>query len=73
VVCLGLALPFGKVAFAPKWPDLAWLWAINNLLIVCSTEEAVFRGYLQEGLKQRFGERPDGEALAIAVAARCSG
>ncbi len=58
---------------APKWPEGAWLWAINNLLIVCLTEEAVFRGYLQEGLKRRFGERRHGEALAIAGAATLFG
>jgi hypothetical protein len=46
IVCLGLALVFGQVAVAPKWPPLGWLWAINNLLPVCLTEEAVFRGYL---------------------------
>jgi hypothetical protein len=73
VVVLGLAFVIGDVAFAPKWPDRAWLWAINKLLIVCLTEEAVFRGYLQEGLKQRFGERRHGEALAIAVAATLFG
>jgi hypothetical protein len=33
--CLGLALLLGKVAFAPKWPEVGWLWAINNLLLVC--------------------------------------
>ncbi len=73
VVVLGLAFLFGEVAMAPKWTDGAWLWAINNLLIVCLTEEAVFRAYVQEGLKQRFGERRHGEALAIAVAATLFG
>ena len=73
VVVLGFAFLFGEVAIAPKWPDGAWLWAINNLLIVCLTEEAVFRGYLQEGLMRRFAERRHGEALAIAVAAALFG
>ncbi len=36
-VVLGVAFLFGEVAMAPKWPDGAWLWAINNLLIACLT------------------------------------
>jgi uncharacterized protein len=69
IVCLGLALAFGQVAVAPKWPPLGWLWAINNLLLVCLTEEAVFRGYLQEGMTRRLGERRHADAIAVMVAA----
>ena len=68
-ICLGLALLLGEVAFAPKWPELGWLWAINNLLLVCLTEEALFRGYLQEELSRRLRARDGGEMLAIAIAA----
>jgi membrane protease YdiL (CAAX protease family) len=73
VVCLGLALALGEVAFAPKWPAIAWLWALNNLLLVCLTEEALFRGYLQEELTRRFAELRGGEAVAIALAAALFG
>lgn len=69
VVCLGLGVALGKLDFAPKWPHLGWLWALNNLLLVCLTEEALFRGYLQEGLTRRFSERAYGEALAVGIAA----
>lgn len=65
---LGLALAIGMVAFAPKWPDLGWLWAINNLLLVCLTEEALFRGYLQEGLSRWLAGGRYSEAVAIGVA-----
>jgi membrane protease YdiL (CAAX protease family) len=73
VVCLGLALVLGEMAIAPKWPDVGWLWAINNLLLVCLTEEALFRGYLQEGLTRRFADRRGGETFAIAIAAALFG
>ena len=73
VVALGLALAMGEVGFAPNWPALGWLWAINNLLLVCLTEEALFRGYLQEELTRRFGERRHGQALAIGAAAALFG
>ena len=73
MACLGLALALGEVAFAPKWPALGWLWALNNLLLVCLTEEALFRGYLQEELHRRLGDRRHGEVFAISVAAALFG
>jgi membrane protease YdiL (CAAX protease family) len=71
--CLALALGLGKVAFAPGWPDSGWIWAINNLLLVCLTEEALFRGYVQEGLTQWLAGRRYGGAIAIGVAAALFG
>jgi membrane protease YdiL (CAAX protease family) len=73
VVCLGLALALGKVLPAPKWPDPGWIWAINNLLLVCLTEEALFRGYLQEGVTRWLAGRRYGEAFAIGAAAALFG
>ncbi|MDR0209300.1 MAG: CPBP family intramembrane metalloprotease [Pseudomonas putida] len=54
-VCLGGAWALGIVAWAPKWPDQAWLWLLNNLLLVSLTEELLFRGYIQGGLQRLFG------------------
>lgn len=73
IVCLGLGVVLGKLSYEPKWPHLGWLWAINNLLLVCMTEEAVFRGYLQDSLSRRFTRSRHGEALAIAIAAALFG
>ncbi len=71
--CLGLALALGVVAWAPKWPALGLLWALNNLLLVAMTEEAMFRGYLQGALQRLWRERRGGAWLATAVAAAAFG
>ena len=68
-LCLGLTYALGQIAWAPKWPAWGLLWALNNLLLVTLAEEALFRGYLQEGLMRRWRERRWGDAAAIAVAA----
>lgn len=69
LVCLGLGVALGPLAYAPKWPPLAWLWVLNNLLLVCLAEEAFFRGYLQEALGRRLAVHRHGHALAIVFAA----
>lgn len=69
VVWLGLVVALGAANLEPKWPEFAWIWVLNNLLLVAFTEETLFRGYLQEAMVRRFGERRDGEFLAIGVAA----
>jgi len=53
---------------APKWPEQAWLWVLNNLLLVTLVEEALFRGYIQGGLSQRLKHLPYGENLALLLA-----
>jgi membrane protease YdiL (CAAX protease family) len=68
VLALGGALLLGVIAWAPKWPDQAWLWVLNNLLLVTLVEEALFRGYIQGGLSQRFKLLPYGDNLALLLA-----
>lgn len=68
VLALGGALLLGVISWAPKWPDHAWLWVLNNLLLVTLVEEALFRGYIQGGLTQSFKNLPYGEHLALLLA-----
>ncbi|MDR6609246.1 CPBP family intramembrane glutamic endopeptidase [Pseudomonas synxantha] len=68
VLALGGALLLGIIAWAPKWPDQAWLWLLNNLLLVTLVEEALFRGYIQGGLSRCLKNRPYGENLALLLA-----
>ncbi|MEE1868954.1 MULTISPECIES: CPBP family intramembrane glutamic endopeptidase [Pseudomonas] len=50
--CLGGAWLVGIITWTPKWPEQAWLWMLNNLLLVSLTEELLFRGYIQGGLQR---------------------
>lgn len=68
VLALGGALLMGIITWAPKWPDQAWLWMLNNLLLVSLVEEALFRGYIQGGLSRIMKTLPQGENLALLLA-----
>jgi uncharacterized protein len=68
-VCMGLAVVLGLVTWEPKLPATSWLWLLNNLLLVTLAEEALFRGYLQGGIRQLLQGQRYADALAIAVTA----
>ncbi|WP_228394493.1 CPBP family intramembrane glutamic endopeptidase [Pseudomonas helleri] len=68
IAALGGAVLLGVTSWAPKWPEQAWIWVLNNLLLVTLVEEALFRGYVQGGLSQRFKQLPYGENLALLLA-----
>jgi hypothetical protein len=46
-ICLGLGLAMHFIKWEPKFPQGAWIWMLNNLLLVAVSEEALFRGYFQ--------------------------
>lgn len=60
-----IAMALGVVRLEPKLHEVAWLWAINNILLVCFAEEAFFRGYLQAGLSRFLHGRRYADAIAI--------
>ncbi|SFW58262.1 MULTISPECIES: CPBP family intramembrane glutamic endopeptidase [Pseudomonas] len=68
VLALGGAMVLGMIHWAPKWPDHAWMWVLNNLLLVTLVEEALFRGYIQGGLSRRFKHLRQGDNLALLLA-----
>lgn len=65
--CLGGAWLMGMIAWAPKWPEQAWLWTLNNLLLVSLTEELLFRGYIQGGLERLTHNKHLALLLAAAL------
>jgi len=69
LICLSIAFVAGSIAWAPKWPHLGWLWALNNLLLVTFAEEAFFRGYVQGGIARLAVDRPHAQWVALVVGA----
>lgn len=68
VALAALGLGVGAVLPDPKLPEMSWLWALNNVILVCFAEEVFFRGYVQAGLARLLHGRRGGEWIAIAAA-----
>lgn len=68
VVAFG-ALALGYLTWQPKWTSLFWIWAPVNLLFVCLSEEAFFRGFIQRELASALHGWRFGGVVAIVVGA----
>ena len=64
-----LSYGMGFVTFDVKAPDYLWIWALTNLLFVCVSEEAFFRGFIQKNLYTFFENTPFRHFGAIVIAA----
>lgn len=63
------AVSAGAIHIDPKMPDIAWLWVLNNVVLVCFAEEAFFRGYIQHGLGRLLEPRRFGATAAMTISA----
>ena len=68
VILVLCALIAGKVHFDPKLPACSAIWVITNLLLVCTAEEAFFRGFIQEKLAQILRRYEWGNVIAVIIA-----
>ncbi len=64
LAALGLALGFGLVTPALKWPEFWLSFVACNLLLTCVAEEALFRGVLQRPLRDTLLQRGVSEDIA---------
>jgi membrane protease YdiL (CAAX protease family) len=68
-VVLAGSFALGYVRWAPKLPAEAPVWLAANLLFTCTAEEALFRGFVQGGLRRAWAKVRGSNWLALAVAA----
>ena len=67
-VVLPLSLALGHVRFEPALRPHLVLWAWTNLFFTCTAEEALFRGFIQQGLGRGLGRYRLGAGLGLAAA-----
>jgi membrane protease YdiL (CAAX protease family) len=67
VVVVSLASGIGAVRLDPKLPSIAPAWFAINLMLTCVTEEAFFRGIVQERLARAVAESRYLRHVPIAV------
>lgn len=62
------AIFMGYIRLDPRWTNLFWFWAPVNLLFVCLSEEALFRGLVQGGLLKLCKNLKFAGACSVLVA-----
>lgn len=58
---------FGYIKFDLKFDSFFVIWAINNLLFTCITEEALFRGLIQKSINFALKNYNFGKYIAIFI------
>ena len=58
---------FGYIKFDLKFNSFFVIWAINNLLFTCITEEALFRGLIQKSINFALKNYNFGKYIAIFI------
>jgi len=69
VAMLGfIAIRSQYIKFDPKWNDIYYFWALNNLLVVCPNEEIFFRGFIQQKLRLLLKNYKSAAPVSIILA-----
>lgn len=67
------AYALGYIHWDPKCPSIVGLWAVSNLIFTCVTEEAIFRGFLQNLFMHWCRKLPYAHVIGIALASTAFG
>jgi uncharacterized protein len=70
---IGISFAVDYLGFAPKLPDIAFIWVMNNLFFVTLSEEAFFRGFLLTRLEAAFSPAPSARSVALVLSASAFG
>lgn len=62
-----IAICTKAVAWNPKIPVIFFPWVLNNLFLVCISEEAFFRGFVQKELTRRLQNRSWGVIASVGL------
>lgn len=73
VTVFAVALAMHYVRFDFKIPEVTPVFLLTNLIFVCTTEEAFFRGLIQENLQQLLNRTAITSHLAVFIAAALFG
>jgi membrane protease YdiL (CAAX protease family) len=66
-ILMGISLHFNLIQWDPKIPSIIFVWLLNNLIFVCISEEAFFRGFIQKELYTRLGQNALAAFAAICI------
>jgi len=68
VALMFLSIFANYVKLEPKWDNLFYIWALNNLIFVCVAEEMLFRGLIQNILVSIMTRLKHGKVIALITA-----